>query len=1080
MSGTSCLHCGLEIAAGTRFCGGCGRPLQDRVAISPADPRDTAQRRHMTVMFCDLVGSTLLAESLDPEDLREVIGDYQHACARAIERFGGHTAKYVGDGVVVYFGYPRAHEDDPQRAVHAGLGILDEVSVLNEHRDTSLRVRIGVHTGLVVAGEMGAGQTREQLAIVGETPHIAARLESIAEPDTVVVSQATCDLIEGFFETQALGEKALKGVSRPVGTYRVVSATGAVSRLEAVGARRLPPLVGRDPDLARLGDAWRRVAAGHGAVAHVAGEAGIGKSRLVRALHEQLGDRVGAVQVWQCSAHHQSSSLHPVIRFLERDLLLEGTDSAERRLQVLDEAVRDAGVDPVEAVPLLASLLSLPAGDEAARPALMPRDARALLLRSLESLLVANTARHPLLLIVEDLHWADPTTVELLGRIVTSVPNIPVLCVLTFRRNFQPPWGSRQPDLEIELGRLTPEDVRAMLRVGRGTALDAPVLERVIAAADGVPLFVEEMVRMLDVNGRPRPVGTDTAKREADATVVPSSLLGLLTERLDRLARLREVIDVAAVLGREFPRELLEALEPLDRAALERALAELVSEGVLRPIGGPRPGYEFSHALLQEAAYDLLLRRHRQVLHARVADLLTRRFAAVAKREPEVVAHHWIRAAEPAKAVPWWHAAGTRALERAAFLEAAEHFRRGLDALDVTKPGTGEDLQRVEFLSHLAASLQAGRGYAASGVDDAYAEARSACERVRNRDRLVSVIRGQWMFHLLRAEYGTALDLADEMLALGERGDHPARLAEGHLYRGLVHMYLADLDMARDHLDESINRYESRDRSDRIYEAQGDTGVGALAYIAPVLWNLGYDKESRERSDLSLELAEQVGGPVTRAQAWGMRTLMHLTRGEGAELLHWTEKTRAHSADRNIAYWRILSSLIWGWLHGRAGELDAGITQVQGNLDAYLSSGSRLGLPLFHILLSDLWLAAGNQRQALDVLRVGEEHIEATGERFSESELFHAKGRLLMAARSPDPRGASAAYERAVTAARQQHAKRLELRAAIRLAEHQRAIGETLTDLAQLASLCDWFGVTSELPDVARARALVTAEPNAR
>jgi class 3 adenylate cyclase len=370
VSGTSCLHCGLKIPAGMRFCGGCGRPLEDRVAISPAGPRDTAQRRHMTVMFCDLVGSTLLAESLDPEDFREVIRDYQHACARAIERFGGHTAKYVGDGVVVYFGYPRAHEDDPQRAVHAGLGILDEVSVLNEHRDISLRVRIGVHTGLVVAGEMGAGQTREQLAVVGETPHIAARLQSIAEPDTVVISEATCDLIEGFFETQAVGEKALKGVSRPVGTYRVVSATGAVSRLEAVGARRLPPLVGRDPDLARLGDAWRRVAAGHGAIAHVAGEAGIGKSRLVRALHEQLGDRVGAVQVWQCSAHHQSSSLHPVIRFLERDLLLEGTDSAERRLQVLDEAVRDAGVDPVEAVPLLASLLSLPAGDEAARPCL--------------------------------------------------------------------------------------------------------------------------------------------------------------------------------------------------------------------------------------------------------------------------------------------------------------------------------------------------------------------------------------------------------------------------------------------------------------------------------------------------------------------------------------------------------------------------------------------------------------------------------------------------------------------------------------------------------------------------------------
>jgi predicted ATPase len=336
------------------------------------------------------------------------------------------------------------------------------------------------------------------------------------------------------------------------------------------------------------------------------------------------------------------------------------------------------------------------------------------------------------------------------------------------------------------------------------------------------------------------------------------------------------------------------------------------------------------------------------------------------------------------------------------------------------------------------------------------------------------------MFHLLRGQYGTALELADEMLALAERSDHPVRLAEGHLYRGLVYMYLAGFDLARKHLGEAFTRHRRPDRSDYIYEAQGDTGVGALAYLALVLWNLGHAEESRERSDLSLERAEQVGGPVTRAQAWGMRSLLHLSRSEPVELGHWVEKTRAHSVDHDLGYWRTLSSLVSGWLRGRTGELELGTARVEESLDAYLASGSRLGLPHLHVLLADLRLAAGDRPRALDALRVGEEYIDETGERFSESELFRFKGRVLMAGDSPDPHGATAAYERAVAAAREQNAKMLELRAATRLAAHQRSIGEPLAALDELATLCEWFPATSELPDVARARTLVASEPTAR
>ena len=604
-------------------------------------------------------------------------------------------------------------------------------------------------------------------------------------------------------------------------------------------------------------------------------------------------------------------------------------------------------------------------------------------------------------------------------------------------------------------------------------ALDPAVLEWVESAADGIPLFVEEMLKMLEHDGAYDIVGRG-------APVVPPTLQGLLTERLDGLPELTDVIDFSAVLGREFEREQLEALGPLGGEDVGAALAQLAANGVLRPVEIVGSRYEFTHALLQEAAYERLLRRRRHALHGRVADVLVRSFPDVADREPEVVARHWSSAGEPAKAVPYWHAAGTRALERAAFREAADHFRRGFEALDEKGPEPGDDLERVEFLTLLGASLQAGRGYAAPGVEDAYAEARSGCERASNSDRLVAVIRGQWLFYLLRGEYGTALELADEMLALGQRDDHPVRITEGHLYRGFVHMYLANFDLARNHLGEAYARYQRPDRSDQIYEAQGDSGVMALAYLALTLWKLGHAEEALERSDLSLELAERVGGPMTLALAWGQRSILNLTRAEPGGLGHWVQKTYAHCVEFNVGYWRTVSSLLIGWTQGRAGELEAGATRLEESLDAYLSSGCRLSVPHFYILLADLRLAASDQPRAIDLLRAGEEYIEESGERFSESELFRFKGRVLMAGAAPDPDGAAAAYERSIAAARRQNAKLLELKAATHFAVHQRKIGESCTALEHVAAVCEWFPATSELPDVLRARKLVALESNVR
>ena len=1070
-----CANCHLENPDGMRFCGGCGIPLQD-LGAAPGNGPNAAHRRHMTVMFCDIVGSTPLAETLDPEDFREILTGYQEACARATDRFHGYIARYAGDGILVYFGYPQAREDSAECAVHAGLAMLEELEEFNvglrDQHGLTLRVRIGIHTGMVVAGEMGVGETRERMAIVGETPHIAARLESIAAPQTVVISDATKDLVEGYFVTESLGAQQLKGVSRLIGVHRALRATGAVGRLEVAGERRLTPLVGRDHELARLAQAWQEVKRGRGAIVHLTGEAGIGKSRIVRELLDRLNPQVGESQIWRCSPHHQGTSLHPVIRYLERLLALDAGRPAAEKMAILSEAVQAAGMAPAEAVPILAGLLGIRGELGDSTSGLTPRDVRNATLRTLDALLIANPARHPLLLVVEDVHWADPSTVELLQRVVADLAHLPVLCLLTFRPEFAPPWTHSSPVLELGLGPLTSENVRALAAWASVEPLDPAVLEWVDTTADGVPLFVEETLKMLEHADQLRP-----GNGRESLTHVPSTLQGLLTERLDRLPALGGVVDVAAVLGREFDRDLLVALWPSDGPELEPAMAQLAVQDVLRPVPGERARCEFSHALLQEAAYDRILRRRRQALHGQVAGVLTERFLTLVEREPEIVARHWDYAAEPEKAVRYWHTAGMRALERAAFLESAEHFRRGLEALDTAGVDEAGDLERVDLLTYRAASLQAAHGYAAAGVQDAYAAARRVCERtIGAEERLVSVNRGEWSFHLLRAEYGQALALGDEMLALGQQAGDEVRLAEGHLYRGLVHMYLANFEVARSHLEQAFTRYHRSDQFVQIYEAQGDMGVGALAYLALVLWNLGYADESRDRSDLSLELADEVSGPVTKAQAWGMRSILHLARGEPVELRHWTEKTRAHSADLNIGYWHTVSLLHGGWQQGRAGQLRPSIAVLEEQLEAYLASGSRLSLPHFYILLADLRLAAGDQREALEALRAGRAHIIDTGERFSESELFRFMGRALMTGDSPDPDAATAAYEQAISAAAEQNAKLLELRAVTGLAIHQGRTGGESTALERAAELCDWFGPASQLPDIVRARRLLSVQ----
>jgi class 3 adenylate cyclase len=656
-------------------------------AVSPsAETRPSdAERRQLTVLFCDLLDSTVLASQLDPEELREVVRAYQEACAKVIARFEGHIAQYLGDGLLVYFGYPLAHEDDAPRAVRAGLGIVEALGPLNTHlwqqRGVQLAVRLGIHTGLVVVGEIGGGTHHEQLAL-GETPNLAARLQGIAAPNTVVISAATLPLLGGFFACQSLGTPALKGVGQPIEVFRVLYESMARSRLEVAGSTGLTPLVGRESEVALLRERWAQVKDGLGQVVLLSGEAGIGKSRLVQVLKEHVATEP---QAWltpcQCSPYHQNTALYPMIDLLERVALrFDREESPEQKVSKLEGFLVQYGLPLAEAVPLFAALLSLPLGSGYAPLNMLPEQQKQRILHALLTITLRIAAQQPVLFVMEDLHWVDPTTVDLLSLLVDQGPTARILALWTFRPDFNPPWTGRSHLTQVTLNRLPRRQAAEMTgRVAGDKALPAEVVEQVVAKTDGVPLFVEELTKMVLESGllQAREEGYELSG-PLPPLAIPTTLHDSLMARLDRLAAVKAMAQLGASLGREFSYELLQAVALWDEATLQRGLQQLVAAEFLYQQGvPPQATYRFKHALIRDAAYQSLLKSTRQRYHQRIAQVLEARFPETAETQPELLAHHYTEAGLSAQAIPYWQRAGQRAIERSANLEAIGHLTAG-------------------------------------------------------------------------------------------------------------------------------------------------------------------------------------------------------------------------------------------------------------------------------------------------------------------------------------------------------------------------------------------------------------------
>ena len=809
----------------------------DAVATTSRDApaQAEAERRQLTVMFCDLVGSTALSARLDPEDLREVIGAYHRAVAEIVAGFDGFVSRYMGDGVLAYFGYPQAHEDDAERAVRAGLSAIDAVGRLNV-KSVKLQTRVGIATGLVVVGDLiGEGSAQEQ-SVVGETPNLAARLQALAEPDAVVIAASTRRLVGDLFEYRDLGAVEVKGIAAPVSTWRVLRPSVVASRFEALRGSALNQLIGRDEEIDLLLRRWARAKAGDGQVVLVSGEAGIGKSRITAALAERLRAEPYLRLRYFCSPYHQDSALFPFIDQLSRAAGFARDDAPQVKLDKL-EGLLDRAAPREEDVALLADLLSLPDSERHPLPNLSPQRKKERTLEALIHQLEGLARRQPIVMVFEDAHWVDPTSRELLDLTIERVRSLPALLIVTFRPEFQPPWTGQSQVMMLALNRLDRRDRIALVEQIAGKPLPDEVVDQIVDRTDGVPLFVEELTKsVLESSLLREDNNRYVLDRALSAFAIPTSLHDLLMARLDRLATVRRVAQIGAAIGREFSYELLRAVSRLPDGELQTALVRLVASELVFQRGTPPEAiYAFKHALVQDAAHGSLLRSTRHQLHAWIAEALEAHSPELIDSQPELFAQHYAEAGLVAKSVVSWGKAGRRSAARSAMAEAAAQFHKGLDQLELLPDTPERQRQELEFYVALGGVLQAVKGFAASETGLAYARARELWERSGSPLEFLQVLYGQSLHHVHRGELDLAQRFDQDLLCLSLQRNDSAGLVMGHFSSGRTLMFAGKFASSRSHLEEALALYDPISHSSLVQRITVSPPVVSRAFLGIVL-----------------------------------------------------------------------------------------------------------------------------------------------------------------------------------------------------------------------------------------------------
>jgi class 3 adenylate cyclase/predicted ATPase len=1023
-------------------------------------------------MFCDLVGSTPLSARYDPEDLREILGAYHRRVADTVSQFAGFVAKYMGDGVLIYFGYPEAHEDDAERAARAGLAVIGAVSGLDTPEP--LNVRLGISSGLVVVGDLVGEGAAQERGVVGETPNLAARLQALAASGTLVIAESTRRQIGSLFELEDLGAQPLAGFSEPQRAWRVLGESGVVSRFEALRSGATP-LVGRDEELDLLIRRWQQAKVGEGRVVLVSGEPGIGKSRLTEELGGHIASEPYTRLRYFCSPHHQDSALYPFITQLQRAAGFARDDTVEEKLSKFAGLVA-SGARSADEIELLAELLSLPSS--AADLNFSPQRKREMLFEALLRQLEALARRHPVLMVFEDAHWIDPTTRQLLELTLDRVAQLPMLLVVTFRPEFRQGWSGQPHVTLLTLNRLGETDVIALVgELAGNTPLGSEIVADIAGRTDGVPLFVEEVTReVLERAGRDNRIAAMLAASLQPSLAIPATLHASLVARLDRLGpTAKEVAQIGAVIGREFSYELIRRVARRPEPDLAAALDRLSEAGLLFCRGAPpHSSYLFKHALVQDAAYATLLRASRQQLHTAIAAALEREFPEIAATQPELLAHHYTEAGLPEQAVRYWYRAGERATERSAHQEAIAHLTRGIEMLDDLPQIPQRDQRELEFQAALVTPFWASRGFGSAEAERAARRAVDLGPRAgTDSPAHFRAIYGLRYSYMLRGNLRAGRLLGEQLLELAGRLQDAELFAYAHFELGVEQLFAAELAAGRAHLEHAIALYDPQWGRVAASRHGFNCASNCHSFLTRVFWHLGHPDGALHHSEQAIAIARDVSHPFSQGVSLSWTTALHQLRGETKRTQELAEGLLAFATEQVFPFLAAQAMVFQGWSLVELGQGDKGLAQLRAGLAAYRGTGAELESSHWLGLLVDACLDTGQTEEGLRTIAEALGHVAQTGVVYYEAELHRLDGELRLRSDAPDEQRAEMSFHRAIEIARQQQAKAWELRATTSLARLWGEQGRRREGRDLLAAIYGSFTEGFNTADLKQAKALL-------
>lgn len=1035
----------------------------------------SAERRQITILSCALVGAPGLGAHLDPEAWYAVVQTWQETCAEVIAPWEGHIVHYLGDGVLAYFGYPLAHEDDARRAVLAGLDLLTAIEPLRvrlgQLPEPTLAVRLGIHTGMVITSRQGMRLRPEQLT-TGATPQIALGIQALAASNTLLISDTTARLVQGYVVCQEAGQYELQGLETPMPLWHVAGRTEALDRLQRTGRERFTPLVGRETEMALLHERWRQVHEGEGQVVLLSGEAGIGKSRLADAVRAHVASEGAPQVIWRCSPYHTHSALFPVLTYLQQLARFEPAEAPVTKLAKLEGLLTGYRLGLEQTVPLFAALLEVPLGQRYPPVQLPPEQLKHQTYEALVALFLEAAERQPLFLLCEDLHWADPSTLELLTLLLSQVPMLRALVLLLFRPDFRPPWSPHAHCVQLSLPRFRRAQVEQMLAVlANGTPLPADLHEQVIARTDGVPLFVEELVNTLRESLQaPGPAAP------GQPVTVPTSLQDALMARLDRLGSARDLAQLGATWGREFTYAQMQYLVAPEDATFQQHLVQLVEADILHQRGfPPQASYRFKHALIQETAYQSLLRRTRHAYHGQIAQVLAAHFPETMATQPELLAHHYTEAERFADAIPYWQQAGERAIRHSAYLEAVSHLRQGLTLLKTVPETPARQHQELALNVALGPALSALQGYATAEVEVIYTRAYVLCHEVGETAQLFPTLWGLLRFYMGQGLFAQAREIAEQLVREAERTMDPHRRIEAYDALVAVCSFLGECATALPYLERGLALIDPATERTLALRQGLAPGVRCLAVSANMLGFLGFPTQAVQRGQEALALAEEVGHPYSVAVAHNWVTYVYRRRREVAAVLALAESLLTLAKAQGFTLYIGLGTCWRGWAQALLGAGEAGLAELRQGMATVLEAGQTMARPLCLVLQAE---AAGHLGQAADGLALLDDalsDLEVSGRGDLLAEVYHLQGTLLLRQDVRHGAQAEACLQQALAVARRQEAKALELQAARSLCHLWQSQGKREGARQLLAEIYGWFREGFETTDLQEAKALLAA-----